>query len=305
MFSKIVVPLDGSKVAETALPYARMLAEKLGVMVELLTVIDPAEIELYVADPDALTEVVCYHKARFEQYLSKVAKSFSGSRTECRVERGRAAERIIDAAAESGETLIVMASHGLSGLQRWLLGSVAEKVLRGTSSPLFLVRAGADGAANGLAAPGPVIIPLDGSELSERALAPGLELARRLNVEAVLARSFEFPTTAYYRADDYPPSADKFIPSYRKLVEAMGREAREYLDAKVKEISASIPVQIRAEVIEGSAAERIIDLGRSTKSGLIVICTHGRSGFKRWVLGSVAEKVARHADNPVLIIRAS
>ena len=305
MFSKILIPLDGSKTAETALPYARLLAETLDADVELLAVIDRGEIERSIADPDALTEVVCYHTARFERYLSQVAEGFSGSRPQCRIEQGLAAERIIGAAAESSETLIVMASHGRSGIHRWLLGSVAEKVLRGTSNPLILVRTSAGDATERSAALGSVVIALDGSELSERALAPGLEIARCLNVEAVLARSFEFPTTAYYRADDYPPSAAAFIPSYRELAEEMGRETREYLDAKVKEISASVPVQIRAEVLEGPAAERIIDLARGTKGSLIVMCTHGCSGFKRWVLGSVAEKIARHAENPVLIIRAS
>ena len=118
-----------------------------------------------------------------------------------------------------------MASHGRSGVQRWLLGSIAEKVLRGTTNPLFLVRASAGGATERSAALGPVVIALDGSKLSERALAPGLEIGRRLNVEVILARSFEFPTTAYYRADDYPPSAAAFMPSYRELAEEMGREA--------------------------------------------------------------------------------
>jgi nucleotide-binding universal stress UspA family protein len=300
MFSKILVPLDGSNVAEAALPYARMLAERLGAAVELLSVIDPGEIERSVADPDALTEIACYHKARVEQYLSKAAGSFFGSLPQCRIERGAAAENIIDAAAESGETLIVMASHGRSGLARWLLGSVAEKVLRGATNPLLLVH------ANGRAQPAleSVVVALDGSELSETVLAPALELARRLDLKMILARAFEFPATAYYRADDYPASAAAFIPSYQELLDAMGQETREYLDVKAKQISERELLPVRTETLEGPAAERLIELARNSKGSLLAIGTHGRSGLRRWVLGSVAEKIARHAENPVLIIRA-
>ena len=101
-----------------------------------------------------------------------------------------------------------------------------------------------------------------------------------------------------------PSSAAAFIPSYAELIEEMSREAREYIDSKVTELRGQGVAQVRAQVLEGTAAETIVDLARNTTGGLIAMCTHGRSGLKRWVLGSVTEKVARHAENPILIIRA-
>jgi nucleotide-binding universal stress UspA family protein len=300
----MLVPLDGSKTAESALPYARALAERLDADVELLVVVDLGGISGSVSADEVakLNDVQASRKP--DEYLTKVAKTFPQARARFRVERGTAASIIIDEAAADKDTLIIMASHGRSGIHRWLLGSVAEKVLRGTSNPLLLIRASEKAPAEGQATLRSIVVPLDGSKLGELALAPALELARFLGTEVVLVRAYEFPATAYYRADDFPSGAAAFIPSYAELVEEMSREAREYLDVKVKEISAREPVRVRAEIIEGPAAERIIDLARNAAGSLIAMSTHGRSGLKRWILGSVTEKVARHAESPVLIIRA-
>jgi nucleotide-binding universal stress UspA family protein len=300
----MLVPLDGSKTAESALPYARALAERLDADVELLVVVDLGGISGSVSADEVakLNDVQASRKP--DEYLTKVAKTFPQARARFRVERGTAASIIIDEAAADKDTLIIMASHGRSGIHRWLLGSVAEKVLRGTSNPLLLIRASEKAPAEGQATLRSIVVPLDGSKLGELALAPALELARSLGTEVVLVRAYEFPATAYYRADDFPSGAAAFIPSYAELVEEMSREAREYLDVKVKEISAREPVRVRAEIIEGPAAERIIDLARNAAGSLIAMSTHGRSGLKRWILGSVTEKVARHAESPVLIIRA-
>jgi nucleotide-binding universal stress UspA family protein len=149
------------------------------------------------------------------------------------------------------------------------------------------------------------VVPLDGSKLGELALAPALKLARSMKIEMVLARAYELPATAYYRADDYPPSAQAFIPSYAELAEEMSRESREYIDAKVKELRSQGLEQVRSQVLEGNAAEEIVKLAQSTKGSLIAMCTHGRSGPKRWVLGSVTEKVVHYSPSPVLVVRGT
>jgi len=296
VFKKLLVPLDGSKTSESALPYARTLAERMEADVELLGVIDFAEIS-----GNASTATVAL--SRPDQYLTQIAKSFRRVRTRCRVEQGTAADVIVGAAAADKETLIVMASHGRSGIQRWLLGSVAEKVLRGASSPLLLIRASEKAPIDGQAPLGSIVVPLDGSELGELALAPAVELAQSLKIEIVLARAYEVPATAYCRADDFPSSAAAFIPSYAELVEEMSREAREYIDLKVKELRSQSPVRIRSQVLEGTPAEKIMDLACNTKDSLIVMCTRGRSGLKRWVLGSVTEKIVHHSSSPVLVVQ--
>ena len=304
MFRRILVPLDGSKTAECALPYVRTLAQQLAAEVELLEVINFGDVAENVS-ADAAKILNNKNIIRMqEEYLTQIAKSFPNVTTRCRIERGAAASIIIDAAATDRETLIIMASHGRSGIRRWLLGSVAEKVLRGTGTPLLLVRGSEQTLAEGKATLRSIVVPLDGSKLGELALASALELAHSLNIEVVLLRAYEFPATAYYRASDYPSGAAAFIPNYAELVEETSREAREYLDTKIKDINAREPVRVRAEIIEGPAAERIIDFAGTTPGSLIAMCAHGQSGLRRWMLGSVTEKVARHAQNPILIIPA-
>lgn len=305
MFERILVPLDGSKTAESALPYARTLAERLDADVELLEVIDVGEISGNVSTATAALLNDVRRSGRPDQYLTQMAKSFPSIRTRWRVEQGSAAAIIIDTAAANKETLIIMASHGRSGIHRWLLGSVAEKVLRGTSNPLLLVRASEQAPTDGQATFGSIVVPLDGSKQGELALAPALALARSMKIEMVLVRTYELPATAYYRADDYPASAAAFIPSYAELVEEISREAREYIDAKVKELRSQGLAQVRAQILEGNTAEQIIKLSQDTKGSLIAMCTHGQSGLKRWVLGGVTERVVHYSSSPVLVVQAN
>src|SRR5262245_18231515 len=143
MYRKILVPLDGSKTAESVLPLARSLVTRLNLPVELLGVIDLVEPGRSPARTQGcyISTLVDDETRRRSAYLEKTAKSFSGVVAKCAVEKGRAADVIIETAAMEKNTLIMIATHGRSGLNRFLLGSVAEKVLRGTSNPLLLVRA--------------------------------------------------------------------------------------------------------------------------------------------------------------------
>ena len=293
MIKKILVPLDGSKLAEQVLPYARLFAEVYKAPVDLLSVDDVDAGASFSSSVDAMS------------YLKKVAAEYfpQSAQVDAAVERGKAAEAIVERAKQEPECLIAMCTYGRSGIKRWLLGGVAAKVVQAAENPLLLVRATNQGEAKSVVRLDSIIVPLDGSELAESVLPRALDLARSLNTEVVLARAFQLPPTAYYRADD-TSGAEAFIPSYEELIAATSREAREYLDAKVKEMSAHEPLRIRAEILEGAAAEEIVERARHTSGSLIAICTHGRSGLRRWLLGSVTEKVVRHAESPILIIRA-
>lgn len=289
MIKKILVALDGSKLAEQVLPYARLLGEAYQCPIELLS-IDEAEI----------TATFGPSGGRGGDYLKSIAGQFPATlKIDAVVERGRPGDVIVQRAKLEPGCLIAMATHGLSGLKRWLLGSVAAKVIQAAENPLLLVRARGEAEAT-LKSFG-IIVPLDGSELAEAVLPIAVDLAKRIKTEIVLVRAYELPVTAYYRTDDYE-EAQAFIPTRQELVVEMSREAREYLDAKIKEIRDGGFERIRSEIVEGPAAERIIDLAR-TNGGLIAISTHGRSGVKRWVLGSVTEKVVRHSGDPVLVMR--
>ena len=185
MYKKILLPLDGSMLSESALPYVRFLATALQLPVELLHAIDPDLVAVlgnprYVEREPSLEEIVKDKKLR---YLTKVEHLFPAPlRVSCTVELGSAEELILAKARTAQNTLIVMATHGHSGLKRWLLGSIAEKVLQGATNPLLLIRATEEGRKSEMASLQTLIVPLDGSPLAERALPYTVELLSLIHI---------------------------------------------------------------------------------------------------------------------------
>jgi nucleotide-binding universal stress UspA family protein len=300
MYSKILVPLDGSKTSEKVLPYARYLAGKFKVPVELLAVLDIAEMATHISAEKArhLDTMIEDGMRASTTYIRGVATTFPDGKVTCTVEKDRAEEAIINKAEADGGTLITMATHGRSGLNRFLLGSVAEKVLRGSANHLLLVRATETGQTTGEAAFKSIIVPLDGSELAESVLPPVATMAKELNLEVVLFRAYHIPYNAYAGDDGY------YAVNYDELIAGVRDEAKEYLDKKVEEMKKLGGAKVSAVTKEGFAGDEIIALGRKTPDALIAMCSHGRSGVKRFVLGSVTENVVRHSDDPVLVVRA-
>ncbi|MCS7054964.1 MAG: universal stress protein [Thermoflexales bacterium] len=148
-FKKILVPLDGSRFAEGALPYAQMLAEHSGGQIELLRIAVHPSSYVYVNDPAVLASLYDSDRAHCEEYLQKVAAGLRGTTSltiTTAVLEGPVADAILDRAEETNADLIVMSTHGRSGMERWLLGSVAEKVVRGARIPVMLVRPKQPGA---------------------------------------------------------------------------------------------------------------------------------------------------------------
>jgi nucleotide-binding universal stress UspA family protein len=301
MFSRILIPLDGSKTAEKVLPYARFLAGSLNRPVELLAVVDIVEMATHMsADRARYLDTMIEDSVRnSEQYLRGVAGTFPGANTKCTVEKGKAEQVIIETAAADKGTLITMATHGRSGINRWLLGSIAEKVLRGAPNPLLLVRATDEAKADLVATLKSIVVPLDGSELAESVLPTVAELAKTLKLEVVLFRAYSIPYSAYSSAEG------SYAVDYEELLKAMREEAVDYLEKKTVAVKKLGIDKVSCVAKEGFAADEIISLSRKSPDNLIAMCTHGRSGVKRWVLGSVTETVVRHSAEPVLVIRAS
>ena len=299
MYSRILIPLDGSRTAEKVLPYARYLASKLKIPTELLAVIDIAELAAHVKAEKArfLDAMIEEGMRSSETYLRGVATSFGSATVNCTVEKGRAEDVIIEKGEADTAMLIAMATHGRSGLNRFLLGSVAEKVLRGAANPLLLVRATEEAASVGEESFKSIIVPLDGSELAESILPMAAGLAKKLAVELILFRAFHIPYNAYAGDDGY------YAVNYDDLISAVREEANEYLAKKVAEVKKLGVERVSSLAKEGFAGDEIIAHGRKTPGGLIAMCSHGRSGVKRWVLGSVTENVVRHTTNPVLVSR--
>jgi nucleotide-binding universal stress UspA family protein len=291
MFTRILVPLDGSAIAEKALPHARALGRTLEIPITLITVIETAaDFSEKKGDLDTLIESGVRNS---EEYLKKISKTFSGATIQYRVEKGRVEEAII-AAADNG-TLITMATHGRSGLGRWLLGSITEKVVRGANNAVLVVRANEGASSEGEAAPDSIIVPLDGSTLAESVLLYVVELAKAFHARVTLVRSYSLKQIIF--------SFEEFHPDLDGLKEELRWEAMSYLDEKVAELKSRGMVDVFCSVTEGDAAETIIEMGKGAPNTLIAMSTHSGSTIKHWVLGSVTEKVLRHANNPVLTIR--
>lgn len=304
MYSKVLVPLDGSKTAENVLPLARCFARSLQITVELLAVVDIAEMarrHVVVEQASMIRTLVDDATRRFGDYLERVAKNFSIGNVQCTVLRGNAAETIIESAAAEKQTLIAMATHGRSGLNRWLLGSVAEKVLRAASNPTLVVRAKEENdPAWEMATLKRVIVPLDGSELSELILPYVEELAKHLDLEVALFGVYGGPLAAGRTGDGFYNTAqmDAFIAGLRA-------DTVTYLATKTEEMKRKGLNKVSFTAKEGLEADEIIAMARETADTLIAMCTHGRSGMRRWVLGSVTETVLRHSDAPLLIVRGT
>lgn len=300
MYTKILLPLDGSPVAEQVLPYARFLAKSLDARVELVHAVEPEIIATY-ADPNHGRYVDIVQSTLKEEalrYLSGIRAALPNtSKVTCAAEFGKPADVIISRSAGDPGTLIAMATHGRSGFQRWLLGSVAEKVVQMSANPLLLVRATAKPEAS--APPWKtIVVPLDGSPIAEQALPHARELAGRMDLEMVLLRVYAIPVTGF-------SSEDYYTPNLEQLLKQAEDDARSYIEEKAAELGREGVKRVSARFLEGESANQIIDFARKTPDSLIAMCTHGRSGIGRLVLGSVTSRVVRHSGDPVLIVRAA
>jgi len=286
MFKKIVVPLDGSKLAEQVLPYAQVLAVACGASVTLMR----------VTDPDARMPFTTNQSA--SDYLKYTAASLTPLSVDTLEKIGKPAEVIVDITSGDDGYLIVMATHGVTGPRRWLLGSVASKVVQTAMSPILLIRANQEAALTGPIALKRLVVPLDGSGLAEKVLPYARVLASKLNLDLQLLRTYSLPPDAYVVADGVIAQGPA---QYRK---SLHEESEKYLEEKVESLRADGFAAVSATVIEGEAASEIIDLAASPPQGLIAMATRGRSGLGRLVLGSVAERVVQNSISPVMLIRA-
>jgi nucleotide-binding universal stress UspA family protein len=298
MYTRMLIPLDGSKVAEQVLPYARFLARALSIPVELLQAADPEALAL-LTDPEhsRYADTVWADKINSgKTYLEATARSFQGARVQCSVEKGKAEDMVIDKAAADKNTLIVMATHGRSGIQRWLLGSVADKVLHGSPNHMFLVRATEQGNTGGETVLKTVVVPLDGSTVAEQVLPYIIEVAKKMALKVIFMRTYALPSSV---------TGDEYGTYMEEMMNQIESEARDYLATKVNEAKEKGLSEVASVVKFGYGAEEIITLARDTADNFVAMCTHGRSGVKRFALGSVTDRVVRHSGDPVLIIRAA
>jgi nucleotide-binding universal stress UspA family protein len=139
---------------------------------------------------------------------------------------------------------------------------------------------------------------LDGSLLAESVLPFAIGMAKSLDIPLTLLRVYELPITAFMFGHGY------YAFEMKPFMQLVKEQAREYLEKKAREIQKLGVERVSCVVREGLSADQIIKCAAEAPDQLIVLCSHGRSGVRRWALGSVTETVVRHTTNPVLVLRA-
>lgn len=277
MLDRIVVALDGSEIAAAALPLVELLAGRLASEIVVLRVHDTR----LGGARDEPGESRADEKAEAERFVADVSDTLraQGLRARGVVLEGTPAETITRF-GESAASVIAMASHGLSGVSRWALGSVAEKVLRTSRVPLLLVRAFAKEAPT--QALRQIVVPVDGSA---RALAV-------VPWVAAIAKPFDAAVRVVHFVSDYAKKG-AMLAGERHLEEARDAFAREG-------VTVALDIR-RGDPAMGIAEYGLLDAGRDAPD-LVAMSTHGRSGARRILLGSVAERVLRAATTPLFVL---
>ena len=277
---RIVVPLDGSSCSETAIAWANLVAEKTQASVTLLRSYQPLEnVHLSPQLPITVAELVNNEgqEKEIKEYLREQSLKFGDTDVAVTCIQGQAAHSILDASTKAD--LIVVASHGTSGIDRWLLGSVATKVVRASETPVLVVN------ARDNETPPPVrmeriLVTLDESERAETALTEAAKLARAFGSTLIL---YEGIVNVWKTSGPDTWAGDR---------------AAEYLRSKAEQYS---DVQTEQVVHTSTIGPEIVAQAEALEADMVVMCSHGRSGLSRWVLGSVTESVVQRAECPVLV----
>jgi nucleotide-binding universal stress UspA family protein len=301
-FRSILVPLDGSRLSEQALPLALAIAERAKgrlrlVMVNQLPAIplSASGRQLYVSLELAARKS---ERAYLKAFTEQLKKQSSSSAITSTTLTGPVADTLRDYIHESRTDLVVMTSRGQGGLRRLWLGSVADAMIRGSSVPILLVR------PEDNPSPHPVLenlrqilVPLDGSTLAEGILDPARELAALAGAELVLVEVIH-PLASPLESQSAAPSTFDV-----ELTDLRRKEAADHL-RKVAEQCMNAGVKATYSAPMGTnVADTILGLAESPTIGMIALATHGRGGVKRLAVGSVADKVVRAAPRPTLVYR--
>jgi len=296
MFEHLLVPLDGSRLAEAALPAAATLAKTLDARVTLIHVIEqraPQEVhgERHLSDP-----------IEASAYLGEVAaRAFSpGVHVEQHVHTAEVrdvARSIVEHAGELQPDLIVMCTHGRGGLRTWLLGSIAQQIITLGVTPVLLIQP--DGvAATPSFACRRLLVPLDGNPDHEQGLAVASALAWACAADLHLL--MVVPTLGTLSGED--GAAARLLPTATSAWLDMSEEsAGAHLRQRAIDMQA-LGLRAETELCRGDPAGSIVRTARRVQADLIVMGTHGKSGVDAFWSGSVAAQVCSRSRVPMLLV---
>jgi nucleotide-binding universal stress UspA family protein len=297
MFKRLLVPLDGSRLAEAVLPAALFFAEKFGATILLFHAIEHAARdtihgERHLADP-----------AEAEAYLSEIAARLTRPTTTVTkhvhtVQQANVARTIIEHAAEHQADLVVLCAHGRGGWRDMIVGNIAQQVVSRGATPVLFVRPTEDGRATQYACHR-ILLPLDGTPHHEPALPIAVEIARGCGAEMRVVSVV--PTVSTLSAER--AGAGMLLPTtMAEILELAQRGAVEYLQGVARKLSAA-GVPVTAEVARGDIAPAILAAAKRADVDLYVLATHGRTTMDAFWSGSVTPKVLSQATVPVLLVR--
>jgi nucleotide-binding universal stress UspA family protein len=301
-FASILVPIDGSPLAEQALPYAAALASPNTTIRLLMVLRDPEPVrdllgrealsrdEVLQQWRDAATDSLRQLADRTRQYAGNVA-------FDVEVTVGDPAEQILTVAQARAVDIIVMTSHGRGAAGRVVYGSVADRVARNAPLPVMMIRPEDAAPERGAAAIRRLVVPLDGSAVAAQALPMAKQLARQLHTPVPLISVIDV-----YR--DLSPAAAYGMAFSQQIYDEMETYAKQQTQQMLTQAAEQLAADVSVSwaVLSGPTAPAIMD---ATRPGdIIVLTSHGRGGLKRWLIGSVAEKLVRESTVPLVLLRA-
>jgi nucleotide-binding universal stress UspA family protein len=290
MYKEIILPLDGSEMAEVALPFVEEFVGRTSSELILISVRDPDDDRSLRMLQSYLEKIAETARVNAEKYQ----KSPGGEPVNVRWEilTGNPAEEIVTFANKEVESLVIMATHGHSGFTRWALGSVADKVSRVVDRPIMLIRAeGSRPAVRGRGFFNKILAPLDGSNESEKTIPHVKDVAGSMNADVTLLQVLKLDSSFVTFGEN-------------RETESLKASAKEYME-KVTSSLQNTGINTKYVLIEtrGDVAEEINNYTTQNYIDVVVMATHGRSGPRRWVLGSVTNKVLNEGNTPIMLVR--
>ena len=292
-FKQLLIPLDGSKMGEIVFPFSRELAYRLGMEITCLHICE-------LGDDQFCPMHEAYVKTAADKLMEQGKESGQPVKAKSAIFEGQPSEGIVRYAEQAKSDFILMATHGRSGFNRWVLGSNAIKVLRHTSIPVWLIRNGSSVNCNWPKTE--IIVPLDESPLAESILPFVIKLVKDWgleNTQVILTRVCDEPIIPSDFTDEMQ---DVWREKKNQEAAVCSISGQRYL----KSIQSSLKdegIDSRIEVRVGKVAEEIISLASASPFSFIIMSTHGHSGRGRWMYGSTTERVIVGATCPILLVK--
>jgi nucleotide-binding universal stress UspA family protein len=299
MFQHMLVPLDGSSLSESALPYAVAVARAFNAPVTLLHVLEQPATAHLSQTVDPLDWQI--QKTEADLYLSRIRADLEklGLQTESAVLEGRVADRIVEYAQTNDVDLIILSSHGQTGSGNWNIGSVTQKILQKTPTSTLLTRARNTNQA-AVDEPGQfrflrLLVPLDGSRRAEYPLLIATTLAQANEAQVLLLHIVSRPEMARRT-----PLTHEDVDLINRILERNQEEGRRYLEDLQSHLPANVQTRL---LVSDNVATSLHDLIEQEDIDLLVLSAHGYSGTPRWLYGSITSRFITEGNVPLLIVQ--